>query len=127
MFLANTRVAVIRGITESTLGDEVETNGAEGIVAAFADMPAALTERSRSVFDPATGTRRTVRVITCRIPVSVGHPTTGVITPLVLLEGDRIKDNNTGRIYALDEHVAVPRNLAGMSSLTLDLKATASA
>lgn len=125
-FLANTRVAVLRGSTTSPLGDEVDDNGAGSVVAAFADIPASLIERSRGVYDPATGTRRTVRVITCRVPASVPHPDTGVLNALVLEEGDRIKDTRTGRVYALNETVAVPRSLAGMSSLTLDLRDNAS-
>lgn len=127
MFLATTRVAVIRGTTTSTLGDEVEGNADADIVAELADIPASLIERDRNVYDPASGTRRTVRLVTCRVPATVGHPVTGVATPVTLLEGDRIKDKGTGRVYALAETVTVPRSLAGMSSLTLDLKATASA
>lgn len=125
--VANTRVAILRGSSENDLGDEVDNNSAGQIVAAYADMPASLIERSKSVYDPASGARRTVRVITCRVPVSVGHPDTGVPTAVVLEEGDRVKDTRTGRIYAFSEDTAVPRSLAGMSSLTLDLKDTASA
>ncbi len=46
---------------------------------------------------------------------------------MTLEEGDRIKDTRTGRIYALDNFTTVPRTIAGMSSLTLDLRDTASA
>lgn len=126
-FLATTRIAIIRGTTQNTLGDWVETNDDSAIVAALADIPASLVERSKSVYDPASGTRRTIRVITCRVPLSVGHPATGVVTPVALLEGDRVKDKSTGRIYAFDESMTVPRALSGQSSLTLDLRATASA
>lgn len=126
MFQANTRVSVLRGApAETALGDEVDDNSAGAIVAAYADIPAALTERSRNVFDPASGTRRTVRIITCRIAPVVAHPTTGVRTPVVLEDGDRIKDRRTARVYAINETVTVPRSLAGMSSLTLDLRDTA--
>lgn len=122
--LATTRVAVLRGTTESPLGDEVET---DAVVTALRDIPASLIERSRNVFDPSSQTRRTVRVITCRIPSAVGHPDTGVITPVALQDGDRIRDNVTGRVYALSEQIVVPRSIAGQASITLDLKATASA
>lgn len=125
-FMATTRVAVLRGTTSNALGDEVETNTGGAVVDGLSDIPASLIERSKGVYDPATNTRRTVRVITCRLAVSVGHPTTGAIVPVALLEGDRIKDNVTGRIYALSEKTAVPRALSGQSSLTLDLKDTAS-
>lgn len=125
-FLATTRVAILRGSTTSALGDEVESNGDAAIVPALASLPASLVERTKNVYDPASGARRTVRLITCRVPARVGHPATGVATTVVLVEGDRVKDLGTGRIYALAETVTVPRSLAGQSSLTLDLTATAS-
>jgi hypothetical protein len=118
---------VLRGSSTNGLGDEVESNADASIVAGLSDIPASIIERSKGVYDPASNTRRTVRVITGRLAVSVGHPTTGAPTPVALLEGDRIKDKVTGRIYALSEKTAVPRALSGQSSLTLDLKDTASA
>lgn len=124
-FQANTRVAILRGTTTTALGDEADDNSAGAVVPALADMHASLIERGRSVYDPASGTRRTVRVITCRVPVSTPHPDTGEPTPVAILEGDRVRDNRTGRIYAFTEGVSVPRSLAGQSSLTLDLKDTA--
>jgi len=131
-FLATTRVAVLRNDpdapgAESPLGDEVEQNDAGAIVPALADMPAELIERSKGVYDPATNTRRTVRYVACRIPVAVADAETGDRIEVALAEGDRLKDLRTGIIYAIEEHVAVPRSLAGQSSLTLDLRATASA
>lgn len=124
-FLATTRVAVLRGTAETALGDEVDANDAGNVVAALADIPASLIERSRSAYDPASGERRTVRVITCRIPTYVAHPSTGVRTAVVLEDDDRIKDTRTGRVYALKSTLYTPRSLAGMSSLTLDLRDTA--
>lgn len=126
-FLATTRIAILRGVTTNALGDDVEGNTDASIVSGLSDIPASLIERSKTVWDPASNTRRTVRVVTCRVPVAIGHPATGVSTPVVVLEGDRIKDNNTGRIYAFSEAVAVPRALSGQSSLTLNLEANASA
>lgn len=124
-FLATTRVAVMRGTSTNPLGDEVDDTGDEAIVPELRDIPAALTERSRDVYDPASGTRRTVRIVTCRLPAVIGHPDTGVRTPVALEDGDRVKDITTGRIYALNESVYVPRDPAGMTSLTLDLRDTA--
>lgn len=126
-FLATTRVAILRGTVEDALGDEVDDNGTldEAIVDGLSDIPASLIETSKAVYDPASGTRRTVRVIACELPTAVGHPDTGERTPVALWDGDRIKDNVTGRIYAIDESVHIPRSLAGMSSLTLDLRDTA--
>jgi len=126
-FLATTRVAILRGSTENTLGDTVESNDDASIVPVLTDVPASLVERSKNVYDPASGTRRTVRVIICRLPAAVPHPVTGARTAVVVLDGDRIKDKTTGNIYALNEATGVPRALSGQSSLTLDLRATASA
>lgn len=125
-FLATTRIAVLRGTGESPLGDEVDDNSDARIVPALASIPASIIERPKGVWDAATSTRRTVRVITCRIPTHVAHPATGVRTPVALEDDDRIKDLGTGRIYSLTESTHTPRSLAGMSSLTLDLKDTAS-
>ena len=122
MFLATTRVGILRGSTESDLGDTVDDNTDAALVAVLADMPASLIEKDRDVYDPASGTRRTVRVVTARIPVAVPHPTTGVATPVVVLDGDRLKDRRTGIVYAILEQVRTPRSLGGASSLTLDLE-----
>lgn len=126
-FLATTRVAIIRGTTENALGDEVESNGNDAVVTALRDLPACLVETTKNVYDPATATRRTVRLVTCRVPAAITHPDTGAATPVQLVEGDRVRDNVTGRIYAFNEAKTVPRALSGQSSLTLDLRATASA
>lgn len=108
-YLANTRVAVLRGETLNALGDVVDSNGAP--VVGYEDLPASLIETSKAVFDPSTGTRRTVRVVTCRLnPV------------VVIVEGDRIRDNQTGTIYAVSEWTRAPRALGTLSSLTLDLE-----
>lgn len=110
-YLATTRVAVLRGKTTNSLGDPVDDMTDGAIVAGYESLPASLIETSKDVFDPATGTRRTVRVVTARL-----RPTVATV------EGDRIKDLGTGIIYAIGEKVAVARSLSGMSSLTLDLE-----
>ena len=109
-FLATTRVAVIRGGSTDPLGDEIDANGGSAVVG-YESLPASIIERAKAVYDPASGTRRTVRVVTGRIPAGVK-----------LLEGDRIRDNTTRVVYAISESAAVARSIAGMSSLTLDLK-----
>lgn len=114
-FLATTRASVLRGTTTDALGDEVDANGGSP-VAGYDDLIASIVERRTSVYDPASGTRRTVRFYSCRLPYFV-----------VLAEGDRIKDNNTGEIFAITEKVTVPRSLAGQSSLTLKLTKTGEA
>jgi hypothetical protein len=126
-FLATTRVAILRGGEPDTLGDEIEDNDDGAIVEGLDDVPASIIETTKRVYDPSTGTRRTVRNITGRMPVQVGHPSTGEPVIVELQDGDRIRDNVSGRIYALSEHTDVARDLSGASSLTLDLKDTASA
>lgn len=109
-YLATTRGAILRGTTTDALGDEIDANGGTPLIG-FVDMPVGLVETSKDVYVPATGTRRTVRKLIARVDPRY-----------VPLEGDRLRDNRTGTIYAIDEHVAVPRSLAGQSSLTLDLR-----
>ncbi len=121
MFLATTRIAVLRGTTESLLGDEVDDNTDAAVVDGLSSVPASLTQRSKSVWDPASQTRRTVRVITVQVLTAARHPETGARVPVVVLDGDRIKDLTTGNVYALRESTGVARNLAGQTSLTLDL------
>lgn len=108
-YLATTRCALLRGVTLDH-GDEVDAN-AGSPVAGWADWPAGLIEKTRQTFDPATGTRRTVRWLACRAPAN-----------MVVQDGDRVRDNRTGTIYAVNESVAVARTLSGQSSLTLDLR-----
>ena len=115
-FVATTRIAVLRGSADNGLGDLVDDNTDAAIVPALADVPAGLVEKMRDVYDPATGVRRTVRVVACRVRPG-----------LAILEGDRIKDKATGRVYALRERTPVRRSLAGQSSLLLDLEDVTSA
>lgn len=106
--MATTRAALVRGTTINALEDEVDDNATP--VEGFDDFAAAITETSRAVYDPASGERRTVRVVTGRVPAN-----------LPVQDGDRIRDNRTGTIYPIGEFTLVPRSVAGQSSLTLDL------
>lgn len=109
---ATTRAAILRSTpTEDTLGDEVE--GEASPVAGLDDFPAAITEKTRAVFDPASGEVRTIRYYVGRVPSKV-----------TLEPGDRLKDNRTGRIYTIEEDERTPRSISGRSSFTLDLKLT---
>ena len=117
-FLATTTVDVLRGTTTNTTGDEVDDNTGDPV---YAGVRASLIERDKVVWDPSTGTPRTVRVIKCRVPTHVPDET-GALVELTLLDGDRVRDAGTSRIYAYDEQTVVPRSLAGMGSRTLDLK-----
>jgi hypothetical protein len=41
-----------------------------------------------------------------------------------LEDGDVIRDNRTGKLYAIDEKTDTPRGIAGAASLTLTLRLT---
>ena len=106
--LATTRGAIIRGTTENEFGDEVD---AAAPVAGFDDFPLAIIERNRTVFDQAASSWRTVHYLTGRLPANVP-----------VLPGDRIRDNATGVIYAIDEEITTRRSIAGRSSVSLGLR-----
>lgn len=109
-FLATTRGAVLRGSTTNDLGDEVAS---DTVAPGLGDLPLSIIERSREVFDQSTGTPRTVRTIAARLP------------PTVQLEdGDRIRDNRTGLIYAIDGATRTPRGIAGTETFSLTLRLT---
>jgi hypothetical protein len=110
-YLATTRGAVLRGGTAvDALGDDVAD---DAVVPGMTDFPLGLTERSRTVFDQSTGTPRTIRVVTGRVPAH-----------FQLEDGDVIRDNRTGKLYAIDEKTDTPRGIAGAASLTLTLRLT---
>lgn len=110
-FLATTTCAVYRGETESPLGDDVPNNAVP--VAGMTALPLGLVERDKRVQDPATGLWRTVRY-------SVGRLTPGTDVRM----GDRIKDNTTGKFYAVDDIKVTPRSISGGAGLTLELRNT---
>lgn len=108
---ATTRAAVLRGTaTTDALGDEALT--VEPVVG-FGDFPAAITEKTRTVLDPASGDWRTIRYHIGRIPAKVA-----------LQPGDRLRDNRTGQIFTIEEDERTARSISGRSSLTLDLRLT---
>lgn len=108
--LATTRGAVLRGETQNDLGDEIE---GDDVVEGLDDFPLGLTERGKNVQDPASGTWRTIRYMSARVPSNV-----------VLEPGDRIRDNRTGIVYALDDETRTPRSISGRASVTLNLRRT---
>lgn len=110
-FLANTTVALIGGgeVQLNDLGDEVPS---DVVVPDRSKVPASLIERTRDVYDPATGERRTVRKVVARLYANVP-----------VSEDMRIKDNATGKLYAVEE-ITASRSIAGMATLTLDLTDT---
>ena len=108
-FAATTRASVYRGTTTNPLGDDVDDNTTP--VLGLEDIRASLIERMRTVMDPASGERRTVRYCVGRLSPDV-----------VIAQGDRIRDNVTGHLYALDEFTLTPRTIGGQSALVLDLR-----
>jgi len=109
--IATTRAALIRGEGTDALGDPTD----EGAVAVtgWGDFPAAITERTRTVYDQAASTFRTVREYVGRIPANVPYQS-----------GDRIRDNVDGRIYTVDEIETTRRSVSGRSSVSLSLRRT---
>ena len=110
--LATTRAAILRGTTEDEFHEQIDsTDPAPGLE----DFPASITERSVSVYDPADGSYRSVRMLTGRIP--------GNIT---VQDGDRLRDNRTGDIFIIDEDERQRRSISGRASVTLVLRRTGS-
>lgn len=111
-FLATTRVSILRGETQNTVGDPIDDNRfPDAVVPGLGDLPASLIEKSRKVYDFASQEQRTVRWV-------VGRLTPGTD----IRDGDRVRDNRTGTIYALDEITRKPRSISGQSDLILDLR-----
>jgi hypothetical protein len=108
---ATTRGAILRGTTpDPEWGEPTDTDTpAPGL----ADIPVSIIERSRTVYDPADATLRTVRELVGRIPGNV-----------LVLEGDRLRDNITGEIFIIDEDERTRRSISGRASVTLALRRT---
>lgn len=94
--IANTSISVLRGEGVNPYGDRLDTQ-----VPVYTGIPAYLGERSKTSFDPATQTPRTVRDIVC-----VAAAWTDVRTT------DQIKDERTGIVYAIED-VTLPPTLMG--------------
>ena len=108
--LATTRGAILRG---TTLDEFKEPIDSDTPVAGLDDIPVAITEVSRDVFDPAEGTYRTVRKLIGRIPAGI-----------LVQDGDRLRDNVTGEIFIIDEDERTRRSISGRASVTLSLRRT---
>jgi hypothetical protein len=61
--LANTYLTVMRGTSVNSTGDRTNVG-----LPVYQHVPAALIEQSKTVFDPAASTRRTIRQIMCVVP-----------------------------------------------------------
>jgi hypothetical protein len=84
---ANTQCSILRGVSYDDYGDLQDD-----MAAVTPGIPAVLVETSKSVFDPATQTPRTVRSATCRVPGWVS-----------VLNSDQIRDDSTGNVYAIED------------------------
>lgn len=108
--LATTRGAILRGTTEDEFGEPIDSDTP---AAGLDDIPVSITEKSRSVFDPAEGTFRTVRELVGRIPGNI-----------IVQGGDRLRDNVTGEVFIIDEDERTRRSISGRASVTLSLRRT---
>jgi len=88
--IATTWVTVLRGTQGDQFGDLIDLPTEAGSDAQTR-IPASLIEATRNIFDPASGTPRVVRSTVCRIQSGVD-----------VTEDDRIRDERTGRIYAVN-------------------------
>lgn len=109
--IATTRAAILRGTATDEFGELIDDNTTPAV--GLTDFPASIIETAKDVFDPAESTLRTVRKLTGRIPASV-----------VLLEGDRLRDNRTGEVFIIDAPTSQRRGISGRASVTLTLRRT---
>ncbi len=106
-FLANTTVSILRGSQVDEYGDEVD---ADTVVQT--GIRASLLERTVTDLDRNTGGTRQQRRVTGRVATNVD-----------VREGDRIRDERTGAIYAIDT-LTNPTGFTHVSSIRLDLDRT---
>jgi hypothetical protein len=90
--LANTAATILRGTTTDAYGDVDDA-----ATVAHADVPAAIVESSKVVTDPSSQTPRTIRAITCVMPGWAD-----------VLNTDRVQDQGTGYVYAIESVEAQP-------------------
>lgn len=119
--IATARIHVLRGTYVDELGDEVDAWDLDAedeaqrpeVVTPAGGIAASLIERSRVVFDPATGEARTVQLATCRIAALVE-----------VRSGDRILDLATGDRYGVSGRPTTQRSLTGGRTVRFDVKRT---
>lgn len=108
--IATTTASVWRAASvEDDRGDEVDAPLTE-VSRAIKSEPAAVTEKSRRVFNPESQRWESVRAATGRL-----YPRHQV------LKGDRLRDDRTGVLYSVEEVTPV-RGLGGRTELLLDLR-----
>jgi len=108
--VANTTVSLMRGVGYDEYGDI-----SDDMAAVTPGIPAVLIETSKSVFDPATQTPRTVRSATCRVPAWTK-----------ILNSDQLRDDLTGSVYSIEDVTRPPTlittHAGGREDLVLTLR-----
>ncbi len=92
----NCTISILRGTGVNALGDIVDAR-----IPVYTGIGAYLGERSKTVFDPATQTPRTVRSIVCVVPSWTD-----------VFSSDQILDETSQYIYAIED-VTHPPTLMG--------------
>jgi hypothetical protein len=103
--VASCLASILRGTTTDQFGDQVDT----GTVIAT-DVPALITEKSRTVYDPSTQERRIVRV-------SRG----AVQSDTDIRDNDQLRDYTTGITYMV-QSVTQAGGAGFVNDLVLELK-----
>jgi hypothetical protein len=104
--VANTTISVLRGKAANPFGDLVDSR-----VPHYSSIPASLVETNKQVFDPSSQTPRTVRQGTCVLESWVD-----------VTSDDQIRNESTGRLYAITS-LDQPATLMGAPvDLTLTLR-----
>lgn len=109
MMFATALVAVYRDTDIDALGDEEDDDRTP--VPGLERVRVALTERSRTVFDPSAGEMRTIRVATGRAVVGTD-----------LQPNDRLRDLRTGKWWRIGGLDFQGRDAVGMRALSFDLR-----
>jgi hypothetical protein len=102
----NVQISILRGTTTNQFGDEIDSN-----VPLISDLPATLIETGKNTQDPSTPTPRTIRQISCWVPLWAGVRTT-----------DRILDQDTGDIFMVISVTKPPTIIGAPVDEVLQLK-----
>jgi hypothetical protein len=102
----NAYATIYRGSAVNWAGDEVDAN-----VPYISGLPVTLVETGKTVQDPSTPTPRTIRQITCIVPLWAGVKTT-----------DRIRDETTGDVFMVISVTKPPTIIGAPVDEVLTLK-----
>jgi hypothetical protein len=104
--ITNTTCSVLRGTSVDAWGNQQDAG-----VPYMQGVPAFLAETSRTAYDRASQTPRTVRTTTCVLPDYVGVSTS-----------DQITDESTGYRYAIEDILAPPTLMGAPADVVLTLR-----